>query len=138
MQWIISETSGNNFEQIRCETERYAKKKKKQENSDYDLQKEVKCTLAVSILTRYQKLPLKRINWGQYDVTGNSASHNTGRNKLEKFLQYFHVADYDDLPKETKISRVFEYTEKLKQNFKENCIYSKIIWKLCDIFKTVN
>ena len=71
---------------------------KNQGNCDFSLEKEeVKCTLSVPMLTRYQTLPLNRINWGQQcDVTGKSVCHNTGRNKLNKSLQYFHVSDSND------------------------------------------
>lgn len=64
---------------------------KKQGNCDFSLEKEeVKCTPGVPMLTRYQKLPLNRINWGQQcDVTGKSVCHNTGRKSSTNLCSTF-------------------------------------------------
>ena len=40
-------------------------------------------------------------------------SDNMRRNRLEKILQLFHVADSNNLPKDTKVRRASEYLDEL-------------------------
>ena len=51
------------------------------------------------------------------------------RNRFEKIMQFLHVADSSNLPKDTKIGHVSEYLDELRKNFKTNCIWDRE----CDI-----
>ena len=42
------------------------------------------------------------------------------RNRFEKIMQFLHVVDSNNLPKDTKIGRVSEYLDELRKNFKTN------------------
>ena len=115
---------GNNFEQIRKETERYAQRRG---NSDFSLLLvEVKCAVDILILSGYHRLPSRRNYWEQKpDILTKIVSDNMRRNRFEKIMQFLHVADSSNLPKDTKIGRVSEYLDELLKNFKTNCIWDR-------------
>ena len=114
----------NNLEQIRKETERYAQRRG---NSDFSLSlDEVKCAVGILILSGYHRLPSRWNYWEQKpDMLTKIVSDNIRRNKFEKNLQFLHVADSNNLPKDTKVGRVSEYLDKLRKNFKTHCIWDK-------------
>ena len=119
---------GKNFERIRKETERYAQRRV---NSDFSLLlAEVKCAVGILILSGYHRLPNRRNYWEQKpDMLTKIVSDNMRRNRFEKIMQFLHVADSSNLPKDTKIGHVSEYLDELRKNFKTNCIWDRE----CDI-----
>ena len=52
-------------------------------------------------------------------------SDNMRRNRSEKILQFLHVANSNNLAKDTKIGRVSEYLEELRKNFEAHCIWDR-------------
>ena len=50
-------------------------------------------------------------------------SDNMRRNRFEKILQFLHVANSNNLPKDTKVGRVSEYLDKLRKNLQAHCIW---------------
>ena len=115
---------GNNFEQIRKETERYAQRRG---NSDFSLSlAEVKCAVGILILSGYYRLSSRRNYWEQKpDMLTKIVSDNMRRNRFEKIVQFLHVADSNNLPKDSKVGRVSEYLDKLQKNFKTHCIWDR-------------
>ena len=55
----------------------------------------------------------------------NIVSDNIKRNRFEKILQFLHLADSSNLPKDTKKGRVSEYLDELRKNFKTYCIWNR-------------
>ena len=110
---------GNNFQRIRKETERYAQRRG---NSDFSLSlAEVKCAVGILILSGYHRLPSSRNYWEQKpDMLTKIVSDYMRMNRFEKIMQFLHVVDSNNLPKDTKIERVSEYLEELRKNFKTN------------------
>ena len=115
---------GNNFEQIRKETERYAQRRG---NSDFSLSlAEVKCAVGILILRGYYRLSSRRNYWEQKpDMLTKIVSDNMRRNRFEKIVQFLHVADSNNLPKDSKVGRVSEHLDKLQKNFKTHCIWDR-------------
>ena len=96
---------GNNFKRIRKETERYAQRRG---SSDFSLLlAEVKCAVGILILNGYHGLPSRRNYWEQQpDILTKIGSYNMRRNRFEKILQFLHVANSNNLPKDTNVGRV--------------------------------
>ena len=115
---------GNNFERIRKETERYAQRRG---NREFSLSlAEVKCAVGILILSGYHRLPSRRNYWEQKpDMLTKIVSDNMRRNRFEKIMQFLHVADSNNLPKDRKIGRVSEYLDELRKNFKTNCFWDR-------------
>ena len=115
---------GNNFERIRKETERYDQRLGK---SDLSVSlAEVKYAAGILILRGYHKLPIRRNYWEQKpDMMTKIVSDNMKRNKFERIMQFLHVADSNNLPKDRKIGRVSEYLDELRKNFKTNCFWDR-------------
>ena len=103
----------NNFERIRNETERHAQRRG---SSDFSLSLvEVKCAVGILILSGYHRLPSRRNYWEQQpDMLTKIVSDNMRRNRFEKILQFLHVANSNNLPKDTKVGRVSKYLDKLR------------------------
>ena len=98
---------GNYFEIIRKETERYAQRRG---NCDFNLSlAEVKWAVGILILSGYHRLPSRRNYWEQQpDILIKIVSDNMRRNRFEKILQFPHVANSTNLPKDTPVGRVSE------------------------------
>ena len=65
---------------------------------------EVKCAVCILILSGYHRFPSTRNYWEQkLDMLTKIVSDNLRRSKFEKILQFLHVADSNNLPKDTKI-----------------------------------
>ena len=78
------------------------------------------------MLSGYHRLPKRRNYWEQKpDMLTKIVSDNMRRNRFEKFMQFLHVADSRNLPKDTKIGCVSEYIDELRKNFKTNCIWDR-------------
>ena len=66
------------------------------------------------ILSGYHRLPSRRNYWEQKpDMLTNIVSGNMEMNRFEKILQFLHVADSNNLPKDTKVGCVLEYLQKI-------------------------
>ena len=52
-------------------------------------------------------------------------SDNMRKNRFEIILQYLHVADSINLPKDIKVGRVSEYHNQFRNNFKAHCIWNR-------------
>ena len=66
------------------------------------------------ILSGYHRLPSRRNYWEQKpDMLTNIVSDNMEMNRFEKILQFLHVADSNNLPKDTKVGCVLEYLQKI-------------------------
>ena len=115
---------GNSLERIRKETERYTQRRG---NSDFNLSlPEVKCVVSILLLSGYHRLPSRRNYWEQkLDMLTKIVSDNMRRKRFEKFLQFLHVADSSNLPKDTKVGRISEYLDGLWKNFKTRCIWDR-------------
>ena len=113
---------GNNFERISKETERYAQRRG---SSDFSLLlAEVICAVGILILSAYHRLPSRRIYWEQQpDMLTKIVSDNMRRNRFEKIRQFLHVANSNNLPKDTKVGRVSKYPDKLRKNFQARWIW---------------
>ena len=65
---------------------------------------EVKCAVCILILSGYHRFPSTRNYWEQkLDMLTKIVNDNLRRSKFEKILQFLHVADSNNLPKDTKI-----------------------------------
>ena len=106
---------GNNFERIRKDNERFAQRRV---NSDFSFSlAEVKCAAHILIVSGYHRLPSRRNYWEQKpDMLTKIVSGNMRRNRFEKIMEFLHVPDSRNLPKDTKIGRVSEYLDELKTN----------------------
>ena len=75
------------------------------------------------ILSGYHRLPSRRNYWEQKpDMLTNIVSENMKMNRFEKILQFLHVADSNNQPKDTKVGCVLEYLQKI---LKACCILDK-------------
>ena len=45
------------------------------------------------------------------------------RNRFEKILQFLHVTNSNNLPKDTKVGCVLGYLDELRKNFQAHCIW---------------
>ena len=115
---------GNNFKRIRKETKRYAQRRG---SSDFSLLlAEVKCAVSILILNGYHGLPSRRNYWEQQpDMLTKIISDNMRRNRFEKIMQFLHVANSNNLPKDTNGGRVSEYLDKLRKNFQAHCMWDR-------------
>ena len=76
----------------------------------YWLLAEVKYAVEILILSGFHRLPSSC--WEQQpDMLTKSVSDKMIRNRFEKILQFLHVADSNNLPKDTKVGRVSEYLD---------------------------
>ena len=81
---------------------------------------ETKCFIGVLLVSGYNKVPKRSMYWEEMDdVKNRLISMNIRRNTFDKIMQYIHVADSENLPQGTKISRVWDYFLELKTNFKK-------------------
>ena len=115
---------GNNFKRIRKETKRYAQRRG---SSDFSLLlAEVKCAVSILILNGYHGLPSRRNYWEQQpDMLTKIISDNMRRSRFEKIMQFLHVANSNNLPKDTNGGRVSEYLDKLRKNFQAHCMWDR-------------
>ena len=115
---------GNNFKRIRKETKRYAQRRG---SSDFSLLlAEVKCAVSILILNGYHGLPSRRNYWEQQpDMLTKIISDNMRRNRFEKIMQSLHVANSNNLPKDTNVGRVSAYLDKLRKNFHAHCMWDR-------------
>ena len=115
---------GNNFKRVRKETKRYAQRRG---SSDFSLLlAKVKCAVSKLILNGYHGLPSRRNYWEQQpDMLTKIISDNMRRNRFEKIMQFLHVANSNNLPKDTNGGRVSEYLDKLRKNFQAHCMWDR-------------
>ena len=115
---------GNNFERIRKETERYPQRRG---NNNFSLSlAEVKCAVGILILKGYHRLPSRRNYWKQQpDILTKTVNHNIRRNRSDKILQFLHVANSNNLSKDTNLGHVSEYLKDHRKNFGANCIWDR-------------
>ena len=87
---------GNNLEQIRKKTERYAQRRG---NSDFSLSlDEVKCAVGILILSGYHRLPSRRNYWEQKpDMLTKIVSDNIRRNKFCSFFMLLTPATFQKI-----------------------------------------
>lgn len=79
---------------------------------------EMRCTIAILILSGYNKLPGKRFYWDTgNDMKNNSVTESMRRNRFFKILQFLHCADNNNPNLKDKAWKIRPLMDKLKERF---------------------
>ncbi|MCL4143795.1 UNVERIFIED_CONTAM: hypothetical protein GTU68_064841, partial [Idotea baltica] len=104
---------------LKEETTRYALFKGYQ-NPEITVE-EMKCFVAILIISGYNKLPGKRYYWDQEDDMRNESIYNAlRRNRFETIMQFLHMADNTSLNADDKYAKIRPFSELLRKNFMEH------------------
>ena len=120
------------------ESEKKLRDTEKDMQADFSMSiEETNCFIGVRLVSGYNKVPKRSMYWEEMDDVKNQLiSMNIRRNTFDKIMQYIHVADSENLPQGTKISRVWDYFLELKTNFKKyNLLFLK--WMLTNAWLNI-
>ncbi|RVE42918.1 hypothetical protein evm_012446 [Chilo suppressalis] len=79
---------------------------------------ELRCFIAILILSGYNKLPSKRSYWDSGDDMRNTLVHNAmRRDRFIQIMRFIHAADNNNLDKKDKMAKLRPMMNILKQKF---------------------
>lgn len=82
---------------------------------------ELKCFIAILILSGYNKLPSKRSYWDSGDDMRNTLVYNAmRRDRFIQIMRFIHAADNNNLDKKDKMAKLRPLMNILKQKFLEH------------------
>ncbi|XP_023312625.1 piggyBac transposable element-derived protein 3-like [Anoplophora glabripennis] len=87
---------------------------------------EMKCFIAILILSGYNDLPSKRMYWEQSLDTRNALVYNSmRRNRFEQILRFLHLAPNENMDQGDKLWKIRPFVKKIKEKCRKYFVPEK-------------